>query len=250
MKRFPGTRLLSLAIAFAASAGSGSQAESGARQAAAPAGTAAAVIARTLDAMGGKARLEALRTLRLETVNTPASGVPVQIDYTFIRPHRERKEVRGRTLIDYDGTRISVQVLDPATGPHPPRIEPPERNRDFEIEIGYYVPAFLDHPAEYAGLTEVDGRAFHQLRVTLPLGSRLTYAIDASTHLVARVRAEVPADGQFAVWGDRTWSDYRTVQGIRYPHAVASLNRDGTSTRTVVTRAEFSFLTAPARPPS
>lgn len=228
-----------LAVALAVTAANGTQAATGARFGPPP-DEAAPIIARALQAMGGRRRLTAIKAVRLETVSTPATGTAVEIAYTFTRPNRERKEIRGRRLIEYDGTRVSVQVLDPAKGPGPPRFEPEDRNRDFEIEIGFYVPAFLDHRAEYAGATEVNGRACHQVRVTLPLGSRLTYAIDASTYLIARVRAEVLDDGELTVWSDRLWSDYRAVDGIRYPHTIVSANRDGSSARTIVQKVEFS----------
>jgi hypothetical protein len=208
----------------------------------APRADAEAIVARTLKAMGGEARLRAIKTLRLDTITTPMAGssAGLEIVYDFTRPNLERKEVRGRVLIEYDGTRISVQTLDPTKPPQPPRFEPPEKNQDFEIEIGFFIPAFLDYQAAYLGTADVAGRRCHQLRVNLPLGPRLTYAVDASTYLIAKVRAEVPADGGFTFWSERTWSDYRAVEGVRYPHVIVSANRDGSSTRTLVRSADIN----------
>jgi hypothetical protein len=97
--------------------------------------------------------------------------------------------------------------------------------------MAWYVPAFFDHPAEYLGMETVDGIETHILQVTLPLGAVMTYNLDAETYLVYRAALRVVLYGE-EYQSERTFLDYRSVDGILYPHAFTYASRDGTEVLT------------------
>lgn len=182
-------------------------------------------------AMGGRERVEATRHIRLVTTNAD-TGLDFVFD--FDRPNLERKELPGKVLIAYDGTRATVRSLDPARASEPPRVEPLDKSQDFEIEIGLFIPAFLDYPASDGGAAVLNGRPCHLVRVLLPLGPRMTYWIDDLTHLVTHVRADFSVAGQ-PHSKERAWSDFRAVDGLVLPHLFAAAGANDKPSRTVVT---------------
>lgn len=184
---------------------------------------AATLVARCAEAMGGEARIRAIRSLRVEMVYPDHGDTPVVQEIR--RPNRFRSERAGSHVTVFDGARASRQRLAPGASAAPTLV-PAEELADFEVEIAWLFPAFFDHPAEYVGTSEQAGARCHGLRVRLPLGATVTYFIDAASGLVKAIAAEVPLKGKtFQV--TREWRDYRTVQGLRYPAGITYKGRDG-----------------------
>ena len=167
-------------------------------------------VARCARAMAGSGNIADIRTLRLEVV-------PLGRDrgerWEIIRPNLVRREIVGSFVLLSDGRRagyLEGPRLPNGTlqGPH---LVPPETWYHFEMDIAIHFPAFFDYPAEYAGLTTVDGSPAHLLRVNLPRGGVAVYAIDAESFLPVRV--------ELAEWGfRRRMGDFRQVGGFIYPH--------------------------------
>jgi hypothetical protein len=65
----------------------------------------------------------------------------------------------------------------------------------------------------------VEGVDTHKLSVTLPLGIRTIYFIDAETHLPVKMLADVTVDGTEYHPG-RIFSDYADQGGMMYPRTV------------------------------
>ncbi len=78
------------------------------------------------------------------------------------------------------------------------------------MDIALYVSAFLDFETTYAGQTVVDGSPAHLLRVILPMGGVVIYAVDASSYLPVRV--DLPE------WGvHQRLGDFQLANGVLYP---------------------------------
>jgi hypothetical protein len=184
---------------------------------------AAIVVADCAKAMGGEARIRALRTLRVEVVFGDHGDAPIV--YEIRRPNQYRIESAGRYVTRFDGRQASQQRLDPSHPSAAPVLMPASVMADVDLEIAWLVPAFFDYPAESLGAADVAGRRCDRLRVTLPFGARVTYAIDAATHLVHVISVDAVLDGK-PFHTERQWTDYRDVDGLRYPGAMTYQGRD------------------------
>jgi len=168
------------------------------------------IVARCTRAMGGSEALENLRTLRLR--ETRQAGRP-DIVCEIIRPNRLRKEVVGTLHVLFDGHQAwflayPSQTDSSYTYPH---ALPESDWHHFEMDLAQYFPLFFDYPAAYTGQTEVDGAPAHVLRVELPLGGVVVYAIDATTWL--------PRWVEYPDWGLRLrLEDYHEVGGLLFAH--------------------------------
>lgn len=123
----------------------------------------------------------------------------------------------------FDGKRACLlKGMDNKSGPE--MVDPGDLV-DFDVEVGYFIPAFFDFPSEYLGSETVAGRVLHKIRPQLPHGAELVYFIDASTWLPHKTAVRMTIRGQsFAV--ERVFSDYRDVDGILYPHGFTYPSRD------------------------
>jgi len=180
--------------------------------------TAERLIDECAQAMGG---IDSLETMRLVQSWPDHEGL---IRYEFRRPNLVRM---GDSLV-FDGQQASWL---PGMSPDGTLLVPQEEWKDFEADMAWYVPAFFDHPAEYLGMETVDGIETHILQVTLPLGAVMTYNLDAETYLVYRAALRVVLYGE-EYQSERTFLDYRSVDGILYPHAFTYASRDGTEVLT------------------
>ncbi len=199
--------------------------------------TAERLVDECAEAMGGIAKIEALETIR-SAHHWPDHGT---IRYEIKRPNLVRM---GDSLV-FDGERAAWLTGEPV---------PEEEWKDFEMDIGWYIPAFFDYPAEYLGTEVVDNIETHILQVTLPLGAVMTYNLDAQTYLVYRATSEVAVGDQVYHY-ERTYSDYRLHDDILYPHAFTYASRDGTEVLTATMETlEFNIpledehFSAPSQP--
>ncbi len=175
-------------------------------------GRAEEIVAACAEALGGSAAIDAVRTLRL-TYRLPDHGGGAAV-LEIRRPNR----LRIGDLAVFDGTRAAL--LD-----RPPLADGTERPAelldagewpDFEMQIGWFFPAFLDYPSEYGGIEVIEGIETHKLDVRLPLGVRLTYFIDAATSLPLMLESHVLLDGKDHRYS-KFFGDYRETAGILYP---------------------------------
>ncbi len=168
------------------------------------------IITQCTEAMGGET-LTSLRNLRIVQDFPDHAGLQrAEIE----RPNK----VRLGEQVVFDGERAALLT--------PLEIVPEEEWKDFEVDIGWYIPAFLEYPAEYTGTISTEEYEAYQLVVELPLGAVMTYFIDKETGLIQMIRAD------FTLYGEehspqREFSDYRLVDGIMFPHAFTYEGRTG-----------------------
>jgi hypothetical protein len=180
--------------------------------------TAEQIVARTAEAMAGDVRIDDVRNVRIG-MTYPDHEYPVVSEIG--RPNRMRTEGVGRYVLVFDGERGAFLEQLPAEDgtPQGPALIDAAYGRDLELDIAFLFPAFFDHSSEYLGRELVDGVETHKLGVTLPLGIRTTYFIDATTYLPLKVIAEVTVDGT-AYRPGRVFHEYADQGGVRYPRTV------------------------------
>jgi hypothetical protein len=181
--------------------------------------TAREVVARCAEAMAGKGGAEVIHSVHfLLRPSTSAETTHWDIE----RPNKVRKVQPGHWVLVFDGTRAGFlegprRRDGSLEGPH---LVPAQEWHDFEMDIALFVPAFFDYPAEYLRTEVRDGSTVHLLRVRLPLGGVVEYAVDGKTWL--------PVVVMLPQWGlERHLGDYREVDGITFFHAFwSSVDRE------------------------
>jgi len=172
--------------------------------------TAEEIVARCAQAMGGQDKINALRTMRFHPIFPDHGYKP--LPFEIKRPNLSRVM---NSLLVFDGKRACF--LKGSNGKSGPEIVDAEEWKDYEVEIGFYFPAFFDHQAMFLGEFTVQEREAYALDVTLPLGARLTYFIDKKSFLPLKVTADFTIRGTI-FRPERIYSDYKEVAGILFPH--------------------------------
>lgn len=191
------------------------------KQSSAPADamTGAELLNRCAEAMGGWDIIDQIETFHVKAVYPDHGTIPMEI---IIK--RPNKSYNPGGEIVFDGRRICL--LSGHDGNSDPVLAPEGDWKDGEVEIAYHFPAFFDHPSEYLGTADVDGKAGYKLKVDLPLGAEMTYMIDATTFLIMKVKFKFDMNGrEIDDWRD--WGDYREVEGYQYPHTFTYESRTG-----------------------
>lgn len=194
------------------------------------------IVARCADALGGAGRIGAVETLRFRIIH-PDQQVPVTTEIK--RPNRIRSEA-GYILV-FNGSRAGfLKGAPPVDGQDPgPQLVEAESWRDFEVDIAFLFPAFFDYPAELMGQETVDGKTFHKLGVTLPMGIRMTYLLDANTFLPRIITADIPYQGR-VFHPERAVGDYQETAGLLFPRSFTSTGW-GPPGRAAITSAEVNI---------
>lgn len=211
--------LACLAVAAGqATAGGSGQADVPAPVVAAGPLTAEQVVARCAEALGGAGKLAAVKTMRFKATYSGDERV-YTIDVK--RPNRFRHE--ADFVLVFNGTRAGfLKGAPPKDGKDPgPQLVEAESWMDFEVDLAFTFPAFLDYPATYPGPATLDGKDVHQLVVALPLGTRMTYLLDATTFLPVKMVADVPF-GAEVYHPERVVGDYRETGGVLFPRSFTS----------------------------
>ncbi len=192
------------------------------------------IVAACAEALGGMEKVEALRTFR--TVTSWDGEEPVTTDIR--RPNLMR--TTGRSTLVFDGARAAL-LEGPADGegPRGPTLLDPAVWKDFEIDLAFRFPAFFDFPTEYAGVESVMGREAFRLRVTLPLGTLVTYFIDTETALPLKAVSAVRIEGkEYAP--ELTYGEFVEAGGLLFPSRFRQGWTPETAENAVVDRVEVN----------
>ncbi len=182
------------------------------------------VVARAWKAMFGDRQDTDVRSVYVEGY-FHGSTVPSRM--TVRRPNLFRNEVASGTLV-YDGKRAAWVRREPDKDgtPRGPELIEPTSWRHFEVDIALVFPAFFDHPSELRGIEKVNGSDAFVLHVPLPLGSSVTYFVDAASFLVTRRLVAWDGGAEPALW-ENLLDAYTDVGGIRFPESCAYEGRNG-----------------------
>ena len=173
--------------------------------------TATQIIAECAEALGGAERLDNLRAFRTTASWDGEDPVVTEVQ----RPNMFK--TLGRAVLVFDGARAAMLQGPEENGEAGgPELLGAEVWKDFEIDFAFNFPAFFDYRTEYLGLDTLDGTPVHQLLVALPLETRMTYLIDANTHLPLAARTAVTIDGTDYT-PERVYLEFREVEGILFP---------------------------------
>ena len=189
--------------------------------------TADEIIAKNVEARGGMAELQALKSLkRTGRLVIPGANVELGVTEVRARPDRIRQEytLQGMTAVQaWDGK--EAWQIQPFQGRKDPERMSADEAKSLALAADLDF-ALVDYRAkggkvEYLGLEDVDGTPAHKLRVELASGDDVTYFIDPDTWMIIRdvQKREVRGAEQIS---ETDYGDYEKVLGVWVPMTEAS----------------------------
>jgi outer membrane lipoprotein-sorting protein len=188
------------------------------------------IIAKSIAAHGGAAKLKSVQSMRLTgTMSVTQSGgqtMDISLVVEQKRPKMLRADfnVQGTTNTQaYDG-RMGWLFM-PAEGMTSPQPAPSEVLKDLDEQADMDLP-YMDYQSkgnkvELVGKEMVGAAETYKLKITLRNGDIRDYFLDAKTYLPVRTDGKRVVNGS-EVDTETLISDYRDVNGMMMPHVVES----------------------------
>jgi hypothetical protein len=187
------------------------------------------VVAAYIQARGGAERLRGVRTLRM-TGRLELPGIEAPLVLELKRPDKVRTEftIEGRPSVRaYDGKVAWVLPPVPGASPQPmPADQAEEVEAQADVDLSPLVNSKAKgYTVELSGReTLPEGEAWKLLVFGGPSSPR-TLVGSVQSHLVVRTEEVRTVDGQPMDFATEV-TDYRTVDGLAYPHRLRSGPRD------------------------
>ena len=197
------------------------------------------VVASNLAARGGKARLQGLRSIRETGTVTASGGRVARVVREIKRPDLLRLEfsTEGTTSVfAHDGT-TGWQVA-PLQGQLEPRAMPPEAEATAGVDQRDIEGPLLNwsekgHVVELVGRETLPGGEAFKLKVVLKGGAIRYDYVDVATRQVVRSDVTRTIRGH-ALQLENTFSDFRKVGGLVFPHRIETHAKDRPEVLTIV----------------
>ncbi|MFC2119402.1 hypothetical protein ACFLSY_12245 [Bacteroidota bacterium] len=182
------------------------------------------IINKAWEAMFGKFKPDDIKSIYVEGF---FHGRDVPTKTTIIRPNLFRNEIASGVLV-FDGKQAAWVERKPdekGNKLYPEMIES-EYWRHFEVDIAVIFPAFFDFPCELRGVKKKGERKVYELYVDLPLGSNVSYFVDAETFLVTSRLVSWDGDPKAELW-ENLITKYIDYKGILFPDGYSFVGNDG-----------------------
>ena len=208
------------------------------------------IVARHIEARGGKARLSAIQTIKLTRTVATGIGTPLKVVVYKKRPNLMRLEQAsaqpGATVIP---RAINPEVVwDTVQGkpvPRPDQIA--AETRDVEGDFDGLLVDWKDkgHSVVLDGREKSAGGEAYKLTVTLKSGLKRTIYLDAQTFLERRHTGvlNLPGGRQFDVI--ITFDNWRDVEGVKFPFDITEERTGKEPVVSLVTYTETIELNIP-----
>lgn len=194
--------------------------------AAAQAQTADELIEKNLQARGGRDKIKAIQTVRMNGKMTMGQGMEAPFTLEMARPRKMRMEFtfQGMTGIQaYDGA--NGWMVMPFMGKKDPEPIPSDDLKTMEDQADFDGPLVdykeKGHQVEFVGKQDLEGTPAYKLKVTKKNGDVSYVYLDAEQHLEMKVEGKSKVRGQ-EVEGETTLGDYKAVGGVLFPHSIES----------------------------
>jgi len=207
--------------------------------------TAEELVAKHLDALGGEAKLKAIKSMHTVGKVRVGGGLDAKVESWAIAPDGYRGEfsLQGMTAIQaWDGQQ--AWSISPFGG----RKEPQKLSADDAkplIEASDIAGPLVDYKAkgntiEYLGTEDIDGTEAHKLRVKLKNGDNAVYFLYPDAFLAIRVVNHRIVRGQEEVQ-TTDLGEYEKVEGIYFPFESGNSHLDKVELNTPVDAKTFGF---------
>jgi outer membrane lipoprotein-sorting protein len=211
------------------------------------------IIAKHITAMGGMAKLSAVKSMRMTGKMTLAPGLEAPAVIEYKRPRNVRMEItlQGMTAVQaYDGA--SAWQIMPFQGNKNPEAMGEDDRKDIEEEADLVEGPLVNykekgHKVELLGKDKVEGSDAYKLKITLKNGDVQTVYLDADTFL------EVKSEGKRMMRGTEVETesfsgDYKEVEGLMIPHSLEAGQKGSTQRqRITIEKVEINPAVEDAR---
>ena len=201
------------------------------------------IIAKMLDAQGGRKLLESIKdsTSHAE-MDLPVMGITGTVIMYVKEPNKMRLDMEFMGMMMSQGCDgETAWMTDPQTGivdEMPPEVADITRDSAFG-NSAFLNPKKYDIKHEYKGKDSTDGKEYLVLDRLMPSGYVITYYIDPDTYFVHRTKQDSLDEMGMEVVEEAIMSDYEEVDGVMTPHSITVL-RDGAE-YIIIVLTEVSF---------
>jgi len=214
--------------------------------AAAPLPTVDDIIAKNLQAKGGPAKWQSMKSVKM-TGKMTAQGIEMPLTVYAMRPNFNRQEITmaaGKAIQAFDGT--TAWVVNPTLGIETPQAVPgpaaefAKNSADFDGALINYKAKGND--IELVGKEQLEGKDVYHLKVTTKGGPVQHYLLDADSGIELRMSAEVELGSGQKQTLTTAMSNYKQVDGIMIPHTVTQTAGGRTLLQWTITTVEFNAV--------
>jgi len=186
--------------------------------------TADAVVAKYIEAIGGRKAIDAVRTRRRTGKNSMTNGMEIPIVMEFKKPDKVRVEVTMQNMTGiqaFDG-KIGWYVM-PFSGSSEPVKMPPEQVEQLksQADLGGPLVDYDDkgHELELVGKEETDGTEAYKLKLKRKDGGVEYHFLDAEHFLPIKITGKQDYQGT-AMEYEKIPSDYKKVGDLLLAHSI------------------------------
>jgi outer membrane lipoprotein-sorting protein len=187
--------------------------------------TADDIVKKALDARGGADKIKAVQSERVTGRLSSPQGVEGDFVLELKRPHKMHTEISvdGQKIIRvYDG-KSAGWIINPFAENKDVQLMSPEDLKGISDESDMDGPLVdyksKGHQIELVGKEDLDGKPVYRLKLTTKNGDIRSYLIDSSSFLTSKwVGLRKIGDKEFP-W-ESSLSDYRDVQGLKFPFKI------------------------------
>jgi len=200
--------------------------------------TADEIIAKNIEARGGKDKIKAVKSIRMTGKIAMGQGMEAPISMEVARPNKLRMEftMQGMTGVQaYDGkTGWSVMPFMGKTDPETMSADEIKQTED-QADLDGVLVDYKEkgHQIEYAGKEDVEGTPAHKLKVTKKNGDVVNVYIDAESYMNIKESGKINIRGQ-EIENEVTFSDFKPVEGVIFPFSMEQKPK-GAPAGTVIT---------------
>ena len=186
--------------------------------------TADELIAKNLQARGGKDKIKAVQSARMTGKMVMGQGMEAPFTMELARPNKVRMEftIQGMTGVQaYDGkTGWSVMPFMGKTEPEAMSADESKQTQD-QADMDGVLVDYKDkgHQVEYVGKEEVEGTPAYKLKVTKKNGDVVNVYLDAESYMEIKEAGKTKMRGQ-EIEGETTFGDFKTVDGLIFPFSI------------------------------
>lgn len=183
--------------------------------------TADEVINKYVQAMGGKEKAQALKTMKIggKMEFGPGMSVPFTIHIKNRQASRFDMTIQGMNMVQVmQGD--SGYFINPFSGKKDPEKMPPDMVKESQDQMDLTGPLFdyksKGNTVELLGKEDMEGTDTYKLKVTEKDGDVSYHFIDAETYLTLKETRKHKMEDK-EVEGEVLYSNYKTVDGVTFP---------------------------------
>lgn len=200
--------------------------------------TADEVIDKHIEAMGGKDKLTALKSLRMET-NLSVQGMEIPVIQTSAHNIGQRVDISAMGMEGYVITTPTAGwSYMPFMGQSAPEAMPEDQVKEGvdQLDLQGSLLGYKEkgHTVELIGKEEVDGTECYKLKLTTKEGKIRTLFIDSKNYYIVRRIAKANVNGQEMEVTVNFGDFKKTEEGYVFPHTIGGAFGQGDMTVTKI----------------